>query len=67
VRRDRRDEKPIDVRREIGPPAEKLYAVEPVGVATMTASAAYRTNGKPCTAISTAAMLRQAPAPRRCR
>ncbi len=24
----------------IGPPAEKLYAVEPVGVATMTASAA---------------------------
>src|SRR3712207_4162019 len=29
----------------IGPPAEKLYAVEPVGVATITASAAYRTNG----------------------
>jgi hypothetical protein len=39
----------------IGPPAEKLYAVEPVGVATTTASAAYRTKGCSSTQTSTAA------------
>ncbi len=39
----------------IGPPAEKLYAVEPVGVATTMASAAYRTNRCPSTRTSTAA------------
>ena len=39
----------------IGPPAEKLYAVDPVGVATTIASAAYRTNRCSSTRTSTAA------------
>ena len=39
----------------IGPPAEKLYAVDPVGVATTMASAAYRTKGCSATHTSTAA------------
>ncbi len=33
----------------IGPPAERLYAVDPVGVATMTPSARNRATGFPAT------------------
>ena len=48
---------PSTVGDTIGPPAEYAYAVEPVGVAMTTASAAYRTNGCPSTTTSTAATL----------
>src|SRR6476661_3533085 len=40
----------------IGPPAEKLYAVEPVGVAQTTPSQPHRDNGRPSISTTTSSI-----------